>query len=68
MPSKLGHAPLDYVIRNTDRHFDNWLLKVNVEEGVIELAAIDNGLAFPFKHPSETSSFRGRFYTDSDEK
>ena len=63
---------LDYIIRNTDRNNDNWLVKINkvdtsatdMDAGVIQawspkrqplvkIAAIDNGLAFPFKHPDE---------------
>ena len=71
---------LDYVIRNTDRGNDNWLVKYDkgqfefdvdeVESPMTEaerwnlvgkknkrcsvrIAAIDNGLAFPFKHPDE---------------
>jgi phosphatidylinositol 4-kinase type 2 len=66
---------LDYIIRNTDRNNDNWLIKYSVPEPVtedgdsdkniiqawnsptkkplIKIAAIDNGLAFPFKHPDE---------------
>ncbi|XP_028390921.1 phosphatidylinositol 4-kinase type 2-alpha-like [Dendronephthya gigantea] len=65
---------LDYIIRNTDRGNDNWLIKYDrtplvtntkteentneeeddwnlVEPPVIYIAAIDNGLAFPYKHP-----------------
>uniref|UniRef100_G1DG31 Phosphatidylinositol 4-kinase type 2 n=1 Tax=Capra hircus TaxID=9925 RepID=G1DG31_CAPHI len=57
---------LDYIIRNTDPGNDNWLVKydcpmdsfnsrdtdwVGVKEPVIKGAAIDNGLAFPLKHP-----------------
>ncbi|CAJ0936122.1 unnamed protein product, partial [Mesorhabditis belari] len=48
---------LDYVIRNTDRHKDNWLIK-HVPGQTIRLAAIDNGLAFPVKHPECASRFR----------
>ena len=48
-------AILDYVIRNTDRGLDNWLLKF--ESNVIHLAAIDNGLAFPYKHPDFIRSY-----------
>ncbi|XP_068096954.1 phosphatidylinositol 4-kinase type 2-beta-like [Hyperolius riggenbachi] len=70
---------LDYVIRNTDRGNDNWLIryesqaeftegsetdgdfKVSKEwtdkEPVIKIAAIDNGLAFPFKHPDEWRAY-----------
>lgn len=83
---------LDYMIRNTDRNNDNWLVRQiekksgeeaedgepsengkersedsikksevdevltwnNVEiQNLIKIAAIDNGLAFPFKHPDE---------------
>eukprot|EP01062_Namystynia_karyoxenos_P023312 TRINITY_DN19007_c0_g1_i1.p1 TRINITY_DN19007_c0_g1~~TRINITY_DN19007_c0_g1_i1.p1 ORF type:complete len:465 (+),score=136.32 TRINITY_DN19007_c0_g1_i1:167-1561(+) len=49
---------LDYMIRNTDRGLDNWLVKcdkVPAEGGALvdkwKIHAIDNGLAFPFKHP-----------------
>lgn len=83
---------LDYIIRNTDRKEDNWLIKysksdvqsdqvdagnsstpdqVNVDNSgdsaihsacssvpsVIKIAAIDNGLAFPFKHPDEWRAY-----------
>eukprot|EP00053_Salpingoeca_punica_P007077 m.65457 g.65457 ORF g.65457 m.65457 type:complete len:409 (+) comp13985_c0_seq1:176-1402(+) len=50
---------LDYIIRNTDRGNDNWLLRhEKTEEGEsIQLAAIDNGLAFPFKHPDNWRTY-----------
>ncbi|KAI6172772.1 Phosphatidylinositol 4-kinase type 2 [Aphelenchoides besseyi] len=48
---------LDYVIRNTDRHMDNYLIK-HVPGVELKLAAIDNGLAFPVKHPETASRFR----------
>lgn len=73
---------LDYIIRNTDRNNDNWLVKINkivdgdnsghgvtdIDAGVIQawtpkrqplvkIAAIDNGLAFPFKHPDEWRAY-----------
>ncbi|KAL0964628.1 hypothetical protein UPYG_G00326720 [Umbra pygmaea] len=63
---------LDYIIRNTDRGNDNWLLKydcpmdtegnrdsdwVVVKEPIIRLAAIDNGLAFPIKHPDSWRTY-----------
>ncbi|MGH0116698.1 UNVERIFIED_CONTAM: hypothetical protein FKN15_021246 [Acipenser sinensis] len=63
---------LDFIIRNTDRGNDNWLLKydcpmdsggsrdtdwVLVKEPVIKLAAIDNGLAFPLKHPDSWRAY-----------
>lgn len=67
---------LDYIIRNTDRGNDNWLIKydpvssrgssgTDIEDGEwslvdnpdISVAAIDNGLAFPFKHPDEWRAY-----------
>jgi len=58
---------LDYIIRNTDRGNDNWLIKYNKpkpgdEEEVmspleIDVAAIDNGLAFPIKHPDSWRAY-----------
>nr|XP_006001890.1 PREDICTED: phosphatidylinositol 4-kinase type 2-alpha [Latimeria chalumnae] len=63
---------LDYIIRNTDRGNDNWLVKydcpmdntntrevdwVLVKEPIIKLAAIDNGLAFPLKHPDSWRAY-----------
>ncbi|XP_033756674.1 phosphatidylinositol 4-kinase type 2-alpha-like isoform X1 [Pecten maximus] len=64
---------LDYIIRNTDRGNDNWLIRYEpvtshgqseeesewnfVDNPVISVAAIDNGLAFPFKHPDEWRAY-----------
>ncbi|XP_012579486.1 PREDICTED: phosphatidylinositol 4-kinase type 2-beta [Condylura cristata] len=62
---------LDYIIRNTDRGNDNWLIKyekrehekknkektTDDKEPLIQVAAIDNGLAFPFKHPDEWRAY-----------
>ncbi|XP_056386835.1 phosphatidylinositol 4-kinase type 2-alpha isoform X2 [Hyla sarda] len=63
---------LDYIIRNTDRGNDNWLIKydypmenaasrdsdwVLVKEPIIKIAAIDNGLAFPLKHPDSWRAY-----------
>ncbi|XP_052830524.1 phosphatidylinositol 4-kinase type 2-alpha isoform X1 [Octopus bimaculoides] len=61
---------LDYIIRNTDRGNDNWLIKYEtaaagtpdegwdmIENPRISIAAIDNGLAFPFKHPDEWRTY-----------
>ncbi|CAD5225357.1 unnamed protein product [Bursaphelenchus okinawaensis] len=48
---------LDYLIRNTDRHMDNWLIK-HIPGKELKIAAIDNGLAFPVKHPESASRFR----------
>ncbi|KAK3530338.1 hypothetical protein QTP86_023953 [Hemibagrus guttatus] len=63
---------LDYIIRNTDRGNDNWLIKydcpmdtsgnrdsdwVVVKDPIIKIAAIDNGLAFPLKHPDSWRAY-----------
>ncbi|XP_053778325.1 phosphatidylinositol 4-kinase type 2-beta isoform X2 [Desmodus rotundus] len=62
---------LDYIIRNTDRGNDNWLIRYEKQkhgtetkeadwidkESLIQVAAIDNGLAFPFKHPDEWRAY-----------
>ncbi|KAM3863271.1 phosphatidylinositol 4-kinase type 2-alpha-like [Diretmus argenteus] len=63
---------LDFIIRNTDRGNDNWLIKydypmdiggirdtdwVVVKDPIIRLAAIDNGLAFPLKHPDSWRAY-----------
>lgn len=54
---------LDYIMRNTDRGLDNWMIKIEPKttngktEWDIKLAAIDNGLAFPWKHPDEWRSY-----------
>ncbi|KAG7156975.1 phosphatidylinositol 4-kinase type 2-alpha-like isoform X1 [Homarus americanus] len=63
---------LDYIIRNTDRGNDNWLIKYDkpelADEGEgedwsvvkppeVRVAAIDNGLAFPFKHPDSWRAY-----------
>ncbi|XP_065162864.1 phosphatidylinositol 4-kinase type 2-alpha isoform X2 [Atheta coriaria] len=73
---------LDYIIRNTDRGNDNWLIKYDqptivtsngngstqveitdttdwnmVQLPEIKIAAIDNGLAFPYKHPDSWRAY-----------
>ncbi|XP_032675455.1 uncharacterized protein LOC116846115 [Odontomachus brunneus] len=55
---------LDYIIRNTDRGNDNWLIKYDTnigkngtDQGEVKIAAIDNGLAFPFKHPDSWRAY-----------
>ncbi|CDW54161.1 phosphatidylinositol 4 kinase type 2 beta [Trichuris trichiura] len=75
---------LDYIIRNTDRTHNNWLIKcsgikatLNESEDInnfmdtetsliiqllpsaqtVKIAAIDNGLAFPFKHPDQWRAY-----------
>lgn len=59
---------LDYIMRNTDRGNDNWMIKIewNVVYSTtsfkryapyVRIGAIDSGLAFPWKHPDEWRSF-----------
>lgn len=65
---------LDYIIRNTDRGLDNWMVRYEepvareskedgeqdlmmVSSSHLYIAAIDNGLAFPFKHPDQWRSY-----------
>ncbi|KAI8369753.1 phosphatidylinositol 3 and 4-kinase-domain-containing protein [Blakeslea trispora] len=56
---------LDYLIRNTDRGLDNWMIKYCSPSKTphqdthphIHVAAIDNGLAFPYKHPDQWRSY-----------
>eukprot|EP00736_Rhodelphis_marinus_P014315 Rmarinus@m.16207 len=62
---------LDYVIRNTDRTLDNWLIKIDKtieseneimvsepdDKPRLRIAAIDNGLSFPFKHPDNWRTY-----------
>ncbi|CAG9853751.1 unnamed protein product [Phyllotreta striolata] len=72
---------LDYIIRNTDRGNDNWLIHYDqpsivnenntsaqnghvdttdwnvVQLPEIKIAAIDNGLAFPYKHPDSWRAY-----------
>lgn len=59
---------LDYIMRNTDRGADNWMIKIQWKEHphqsghrqvhpYLKIGAIDSGLAFPWKHPDEWRSF-----------
>ncbi|KAI8911638.1 phosphatidylinositol 3 and 4-kinase-domain-containing protein [Gorgonomyces haynaldii] len=61
---------LDYLIRNTDRGSDNWMIKYTPDPSPskstdtlhpsvprVQVAAIDNGLAFPFQHPNRIRSY-----------
>lgn len=59
---------LDYIMRNTDRGADNWMIRVDwipvaersqsqVYQARLKIGAIDSGLAFPWKHPDEWRSF-----------
>ncbi|UZJ53030.1 hypothetical protein CBS101457_002350 [Exobasidium rhododendri] len=56
---------LDYLMRNTDRGLDNFMVKVeqatpsssHPSKWRLTLAAIDNSLAFPWKHPAGIRSY-----------
>ncbi|OZJ06036.1 hypothetical protein BZG36_01126 [Bifiguratus adelaidae] len=52
---------LDYLMRNTDRGADNWMIRLCKEDDAVQphlhVAAIDNGLAFPYKHPDAWRSY-----------
>lgn len=48
---------LDYLIRNTDRGSDNWMVGEAHEGDMVRVAAIDNGLAFPTHHPNRIRSY-----------
>lgn len=59
---------LDYIMRNTDRGSDNWMILLEWREHsrngqirklypYLKIGAIDSGLAFPWKHPDEWRSF-----------
>lgn len=54
---------LDYIIRNTDRNNDNWLVQFKTEEEKVRIAAIDNGLSFPYKHPDEWRAYPFHWYS-----
>lgn len=59
---------LDYIMRNTDRGPDNWMISITwltvAETSTtrtlrprLNIGAIDSGLAFPWKHPDEWRLF-----------
>lgn len=64
---------LDYIMRNTDRGLDNWMIKLEWVDGVhgspsragtppvktprLKIGAIDSGLSWPWKHPDEWRSY-----------
>eukprot|EP00735_Rhodelphis_limneticus_P004739 TRINITY_DN16369_c0_g1::TRINITY_DN16369_c0_g1_i1::g.29495::m.29495 TRINITY_DN16369_c0_g1::TRINITY_DN16369_c0_g1_i1::g.29495 ORF type:complete len:395 (+),score=48.01,sp/Q5ZIK0/P4K2B_CHICK/49.34/8e-125,PI3_PI4_kinase/PF00454.22/1.5e-41,Peptidase_S7/PF00949.16/0.18 TRINITY_DN16369_c0_g1_i1:106-1290(+) len=62
---------LDFIVRNTDRTLDNWLVKleshteseneIDIEPKqqklYVRIAAIDNGLSFPIKHPDNWRAY-----------
>lgn len=55
---------LDYIMRNTDRGLDNWMIKLEwetkedgVKHPILKIGAIDSGLSWPWKHPDEWRSY-----------
>jgi hypothetical protein len=55
---------LDYIMRNTDRGLDNWMINLTWEttaKGIkkprLKIRAIDSGLSWPWKHPDEWRSY-----------
>jgi len=55
---------LDYIMRNTDRGLDNWMIRLDwqtcengVKKPLLKIGAIDSGLSWPWKHPDEWRSY-----------
>ncbi|TKY86572.1 hypothetical protein EX895_004721 [Sporisorium graminicola] len=48
---------LDFLMRNTDRGLDNFMIKHDVDKDEIRIGAIDNSLSFPLKHPNEIRQY-----------
>ncbi|CBQ72527.1 related to LSB6-Phosphatidylinositol 4-kinase [Sporisorium reilianum SRZ2] len=48
---------LDYLMRNTDRGLDNFMIRHDVDKDEIRIGAIDNSLSFPIKHPNEIRQY-----------
>ncbi|KAH3667002.1 hypothetical protein WICMUC_005349 [Wickerhamomyces mucosus] len=60
---------LDYIMRNTDRGLDNWMVNLSwtdikqdenanfIKRPILKIAAIDSSLSFPWKHPDEWRSY-----------
>ncbi|KAJ1020624.1 hypothetical protein NDA16_004017 [Ustilago loliicola] len=48
---------LDFLMRNTDRGLDNFMIKHHAEKDEIKVGAIDNSLSFPIKHPNEIRQY-----------
>jgi hypothetical protein len=48
---------LDFLMRNTDRGLDNFMIRHDVEKDEIKIGAIDNSLSFPIKHPNEIRQY-----------
>lgn len=55
---------LDYIMRNTDRGLDNWMIRLDwvkqangSKKPRLKIGAIDSGLSWPWKHPDEWRSY-----------
>ncbi len=48
---------LDFLMRNTDRGLDNFMIRHDTERDEIKIGAIDNSLSFPIKHPNEIRQY-----------
>lgn len=48
---------LDFLMRNTDRGLDNFMIKHDPDKDEIKIGAIDNSLSFPIKHPNEIRQY-----------
>lgn len=48
---------LDYLMRNTDRGLDNFMVKHDQATDQVTIGAIDNSLSFPIKHPNEIRQY-----------
>lgn len=48
---------LDFLMRNTDRGLDNFMIKHDADKDEIKIGAIDNSLSFPIKHPNEIRQY-----------
>lgn len=48
---------LDFLMRNTDRGLDNFMIRHDADKDEIKIGAIDNSLSFPIKHPNEIRQY-----------
>ncbi|EPQ29293.1 uncharacterized protein PFL1_03048 [Pseudozyma flocculosa PF-1] len=48
---------LDFLMRNTDRGLDNFMVHHDAATDEIKIGAIDNSLSFPIKHPNEIRQY-----------
>jgi len=64
LPSSVSYVISFFTINISLIGNDNWLIKYDTniskngsEQGEVKIAAIDNGLAFPFKHPDSWRAY-----------